>query len=1054
MTVCSGCQFDNPDGMKFCGNCGASLAPAERGERERRQVTVLFSDLVGFTDFSVSVEDDDVPEVLDVYQNVVRKCVTRHGGHVAQFLGDGVLVYFGYPNALENGTEKAIQAALDIIEAIGVLGASGEFDQQVRIGIHQGSGVITRVAGEGRLLVGNTPNIASRMQSVAEPDTIVISEQTFNLVAGLFDCEFLGRKRIKGLKEELGIYVVKAYADLGRFEVEQKKGLGTFVGRQKEIEWLCHHVEAASSDNNKVLLLLGDAGMGKSRLLFELEERLSGTVNWVSYRCSEYRQSSPMQPIRELLRELIGITDYQPDTDQQALVGSFLAGAGIDGEDKRGLLSQFLLADSSEIVGETEIDSLLIEIARTGTRDSPLVIVLEDVHWVDQSTLGLLKKLSGARFEHGLVVIITSRPEIDRSRLLGLHCEELSLNQMDGPAIEQMLQERLDNRLIRASVVDFVASKSGGNPLYIEELIGALLKANVIREQGGQIQLDRTRTFRIPTTLHDSLAMHVDRLGRSRKVAQIASVLGSEFDAQLLRELVDDGEEFVDAAIAELQQRDILTAVDGADGARRFKFRHDLIRDVIYDSMVRQQREALHGRVARTIEEVRPAHREAHPDLLALHWHKAGEATLAIDYYRNACERFTAQGAHREALDHCRTALDLVRQEQPSARRDRTELDLLLMLAASTNSTDGYAVPEKFENVLVPALELCDKLELRHESAPIFYGIWNHQVARANKAKTEYWRDRLVNLTASENEPQPIHNEICARLTVGTTAFWEADFEQCLTAFNDISSRYSPQYHREMMRVFGEDLGVYAGLYRQWAYVFVGEIDKALAEVQASRELAASLQNPLNLVMTRAFAIHVSRDMGEIELTLERAEELIRLSELHGYTYYYVYANSQRSWALARMGREQEAIDTLGLNLKGHALMSPALVRDQVELFLASDDFKTALEWADAGIRLADQNLDILYKPEVLRVKGEALLGLGQEQEAEDTLREALACATELGEKYWAVKCADVLATLLMQKGSLEARPLLCNALDEVAGMGDCNVYRHARQTLASMTKD
>ena len=1052
MNHCPKCESEVKEGMKFCGNCGNKLSTVAKTDRERRRVTVLFSDLVEFTEFSVSVEDDDVPEVLEIYQDVVRTCVTRWGGHVAQFLGDGVLVYFGYPNALENTSERAIQAGLDIIRNMELICSTSDLNQQVRVGIHHGSGVMTDVGEDDRLLVGNTPNIAARMQSVAEPNTVVVSKHTYDTIEDLFDCEDLGLKYIKGLQEELGVYRIISHKEIARIEIERARGLGILAGRDTELAWLHDNFDSARTQGNRSLLISGDAGMGKSRLLHEFQQETSTSAAWITQRCSEYRQDTPLDPIKGILKNLIGIGEFQEGSEHGQLISDFLKSSGMPIDPYHSLLQDFLSIGSSSLPSsDNAIERLLIDITSAGTASMPLIVLLEDIHWVDRSTLSLLQKLLEVDYAHPLIVIKTTRPMSDIEELHGFNVHELLLESLSADGIHQILVDRLAHPVIRAEVVEFMTTKSGGNPLYVEGLVNVLVDENLLVEVNGQLQLDSAKAYRIPNTLHDSLAMRIDKLGNYRRIAQIASSLGREFDVELLKSMLPDEHAEIDETMALLEELDLVVTDTRTASSIRYVFQHDLIRDVIYDSMLRQQRVKIHQQVATTLEDSFPSIATQHPELLGLHWHQAGEGEKAIRHYENACQRFTEQGAHAEATKLCRTALDVIPELDDSNDKDRVQLNLLLMLAAGMNSTSGYASPEKYTGVLEPALDLIDKLEIGEESIPLFYGAWSQQLAQADKEKTEYWRDRIVNLVSSQNLPMEPHTELAAKFSVATTAFWEADFQQSIDGYDDLMSKFESVDHKIMMRNYGEDILLYARTYRQWAYLFCGQVDRAREHAKQSLDIAESMNDPQALVNCIAMTNHIFRDLGEIEIHLENAERLISLAEKHGFSYYYVVGYVQRNWALARLGREQEQMGTLSLNLEAMELMMSALCRDQAELFLLSGEFDQGLATIDYGMTFANVNLDVLYMPDILRVKGDLLLANGDRAGAETNLRAGLKLAQDYGENYWAVKCAVQLALLLHESNRLEARSILASELRAVEGFGDCILYNNAKQTLAEL---
>ncbi|MBO6704376.1 MAG: AAA family ATPase [Pseudomonadales bacterium] len=1049
MNICPKCDYVSEPGLNFCGNCGHGFAISDRTGRERRQVTVLFSDIVNFTRYTETIDDDDVPEILEIYQGLVKAAVSKQNGYIAQFLGDGVMAYFGYPTAMENATERAIRAGLDIISAIKSV-SSGEHELQVRVGIHHGSGIITNVSGEGRLLVGNTPNIAARMQTIAEPNTLVISEPTFQATRGLFECRDLGEKEIKGISNRQSVFRVTSHKDVRRFDIERQKGVGLLAGRKKELSFLEDKFRQVVAGSAHCALITGDAGIGKSRLLYEFEEKTKGKATWLAHRCSAYRQGSALLPIKSLLRQIIGLLEREEREERREKIKKFLTSLGIRDEQSREVLYKFLFADSQEEDSYSDrIEGLLKKITHSALQKKPLILVLEDAHWVDQSTLELLKELKEDSESKQFMLIVTARPVLDQNRLSGIDVSTIKLAKMTEEELTLVIRDRLDNRIIRSEVPKFVISKADGNPLFVQELTNTLLDTGVIIEKNGQIQLDPDRDFQIPGTLNDTLSARVDQLGQARHIAQVAAVIGREFNVEVLNEVLYNQQNTLED-LAHLEAMDIIVTVSEANGERLCMFRHDLIRDAIYDSMVRQQRETVHRNVAYTLETIFKDSGANSPELLAKHWEHADEPVLAIEYYQQAGSQFAEIAAHREAMTNCRSALVLVRQQPQSLRRDRTELDLLLTLGASMNSVDGYASQEKHSDVLIPALKLCERLNVGLEGFPIQYGIWSHQLGTASKDGTIAWKERLEE-TIRKNPSAPDHMRLSSLFAAGTTNFWQAKFDTAVNLYDEIIEHYEPTNHSLFMRVYGEDPGLYARLYRQWAYLFRGEVDLALLETAQTSRFAANLDDPLAEVMTLAFNLHITRDLGLVEETLRIATELISKSEAGGYPYYFAVGFSFRDWCFSRMGRHEETFVSSSVSVgETFGIMSSAILRDYAEVLLDQGDAAKALELINEAEMLARKNLDCLFLPDILRVKAVTLNALKKREEAVSNFKEALNTSSQWGERYWAVKVA---ASQFDSVGDLvtNAVDTVSTSLGRVESLGDCKVYNHA-QSLISQT--
>lgn len=1048
MKVCPKCDLSIDDAMNFCGKCGHAFTMFDSSSRERRQVTVLFSDIVNFTRYTASINDDDVPEVLEIYQSIVKNAVFKQEGYIAQILGDGVMAYFGYPSALENATEHAIRAGLDIINDIKSM-AGDKYDLKVRVGIHHGSGIITNVGGEGRLLVGNTPNVAARMQTIAEPNTLVISEPTYQATRGLFEVNPLGHRDIKGLTEPLEVFSVLNHKEVRQFDIDRQQGMRSLTGREAELTTLHKAFNAVKKGSSEFILISGAAGIGKSRLLYEFEQQIADESTWVAHRCSAYRADSAYLPLQGFLTQTIGLNERREESSAAEKISRFLENLAIEDAQSKQILETFLSSESVTNQNDYEVlEQLLISITSAATQTEPVVICLEDAHWVDQSSVEFLKRLHASQSSGGLLILVTARPEFGKARLGGVAYDQMELEKLGEADLTLMVQEYLGDKVINAEVPEFVISKADGNPLFVEELTQTLMDTGVIVEKNGQVQLDLDRSFRIPETLNDTLATRVDQLGGARYVAQVAAVIGREFDNDVLSAVMADRPESIQDQLDELVTSGTIERIKSSDALDTYLFRHDLIRDAIYESMVRQQRETIHRNVAYTLETRFEGSTHSSSELLAQHWESAGEPVLAIDYYRDASNRLTEQAAHRESVTYCRAALNLVRSQPQSLKRDRNELELLLTLGASMNSVDGYASPEKFTRVLEPALRLSERLNL--ESFPIQYGIWSHQLGTADKDGTQHWINRL-NETLTSQDHVESHMQLCGEFAVGTTDFWQANFDQAIAAYDHVIEAHDPASHLLFMRTYGEDPGLYARLYRQWAHLFQGRVNLVEQLVEESREFAASLKDPLAEVMAMAFRLHVLRDLGQVEETLERANQLIARAERDGYAYYFAIGFSYKNWALFRMGKKSETLVSSDVTVgDSFGLMSSAVLRDNAEVMLSEGRIDDAFKLVNQAEHIARRALDSLFLPDILRVKAEALHFLGQNEACAKTFADSLSTAASGGQKYWAVKAAASQYRYAGDRtpGALQT---LTQALAEVDDHGTCDVYEDARRLLTQV---
>jgi class 3 adenylate cyclase len=691
----------------------------------------MFCDLVGSTPLSQQFDPEELRELILPYQHACSEVIARFNGYIAKYLGDGVLAYFGYPQAHEDDAQRAVRAALGIIEAMRTLNEERgtRVALKVRIGIHTGLVVVGEMGGrefrEQAAIVGDTPNTADRLQEAAEPDTVVIGGATYQLVRGLFDCESLGPRALKGLSTPVQVYrVLRETEARSRFDVAMQAGLTPLVGRENESAILNERWERAQSGEGQVVLLSGEPGIGKSRLVQAFKDRIStDSGKWLECHCSPYHQNSAQYPVIDLLQRLLrfesvddvamklsklerGLREYDlPVTDSLPLLAPLLS-LPVPQEYPRPTLTLEAQREKTHLA----IQSWLLVIAERGA----LVLLFEDLHWADPSTLEFLGPLLGQVATANLLLILTHRPEFAPPWPNRSHFTAITLNRLPRLQAESIVRNATGGKPIPREVLEQIISKTDGVPLFIEELTKTVLESGLLRERDDGYELSGPLPpLAIPSTLHDSLMARLDRLGSVREVAQLAATIGRDFSYELLRAIAPLNELALRNAMAALVDAEVLYQ-RGLMPQASYLFKHALIRDAAYESLLKSKRQQVHSQIARALGEEFPETAEAQPELVAHHYSEAGLTALAIPYWQKAGEQALQRCAFVEAINDLTEALNVLPQWNGSSELDEKqtengELRCRLLLAIGDAQRRG-GQPLLAQQTLIQATDVAQAL--------------------------------------------------------------------------------------------------------------------------------------------------------------------------------------------------------------------------------------------------------------------------------------------------------------------------------------------------------
>ncbi|MBI3301055.1 MAG: AAA family ATPase [Deltaproteobacteria bacterium] len=819
---CASCGTENPGGAKFCSECGTPLTGKPQGKRakkegekrakgekakrkksspdsrlrtpdseltvgERRQLTVMFCDLVGSTALSEQLDPEELREVVRAYQEACAEVVGRFEGHIAQYLGDGLLVYFGYPAAHEDDAQRAVRAGLEIVGAIHELPLRLRVrlsqPVQVRIGIHTGLVVVGEVGGGDKreqLALGETPNLAARVQGTAAPDTVVISAVTYRLVQGLFECQDLGPHPLKGISTPLLLYRVGGESVArSRFEVAVRTGLTPLVGREEEVGLLRRHWERVKAGEGQVVLLSGEAGIGKSRLVQVLKEQVvQEGATQLEFRCSPYHQNSALYPVIEHLQRLL---QFQRDDTPEEKLGKLekaLSRYAFDLKDTVPLFASLLSLPAGRFPlpvltpqkQKQKTQEVLVSWLVEEAEKTAVYSAWEDLHWADPSTLELLHLFIDQVPTARLLALLTFRPEFTPPWGTRSYLSQITLSRLDRKQGREMVEKVTGGKALPVEVVQQIVTKTDGVPLFVEELTKMVLESGL---DVGAPHASPSLPLAIPATLHDSLMARLDRLATAKEVAQLGATLGREFTYELLQAVSLLDEATLQKELAQLVGAELLYQ-RGLPPQVRYFFKHALIQEAAYQSLLRSTRQQYHKQIAQVLEERFPETMETQPELVAHHYTEGGLVGQAIPYWQKAGQRAVERSGNSEAISHLTKGLELLKTLPDTPERLQQELTLRLTLGEPLLVTKGYAALE-VEQTYGRARELCRQVGETPQLFPALGGLWQFYLNRAEYQTVRELGEQLLTLAQNVQDPALL---LSAHDALGQTFYLLGEFAQ------------------------------------------------------------------------------------------------------------------------------------------------------------------------------------------------------------------------------------------------------------------------------------
>jgi class 3 adenylate cyclase/tetratricopeptide (TPR) repeat protein len=1016
----------------------APPAPRTADTRERRQVTVLFSDLVGSTALAARMDPEDLRELISAYHKCVAGTVRRFGGFVAQHLGDGVLACFGYPEAHEDDAERAVGAGLELIAGVGALQTPAAL--QTRVGIATGLVVVGDLTGLGeereRGIIGETPNLAARLQGIAEPNSVVIAEATRRLLGNLFALKDLGARDLKDVGPVGAWVALRASTIESRFEALHPSGLTAFVGREEETKLLLRRWSRVKSGNGQVVLISGEAGIGKSRLTAALLENLAPEPHTrLRYFCSPQHTDSAFYPIVGQMERAAGF--LYNDTLRQKLdkLDALLAQTSTSIEDAALIAEMFSLPNDGRYPSlaltprqrrQKTMEALTAQIEAL-SQQKPVMMILEDAHWADPTSLEAFGRAIERIRSLRVLLLVTFRSEFDVPRVARSYVRTLIVNRLAEHEAGAMIDRIAGNRLLSARIRQDVIERTDGIPLFVEEMTKAVLEAESETAAERAVAAVPSRALAVPASLHASLMARLDRLGGpAKELAQVAAAIGREFSHPLLASVVRQPEAVVESTLNRLIVAGLLFRRESPRAT--YLFKHALVQDAAYGMLLRETRRELHGRIAKALEDHFPGTVEAQPELIAHHFAQAELGEKAVRYWLKAGATAVSRSANLEAISHMHNGLLRLNTMPFDDKRARLELELQLTLGQALIAARGYTAGETTA-AFARAEELVEKIGDAGQRYSALYGIFVGRLIGGHIEAASDTIGRLCQLAASDEDDAYL---CLAHRLHGSLLFFRGDLSIAREYLQKAVALYGPVQQQKLAFHFGPDTGSAAQIFLAMTEWLRGRPESALRTAQSAITNARRLENALTLGQVQALAAQLHYMSQDYEGMLQLSREGSNNCERAGILYFGAICRSYQIWSQAWRSNPADYIEEFRRSLATYEEMRCGLQLGLFhsmlgQLLLAAGDPAEAAKEAETALAKVSVDGERWWAPEIHRTLGDVLLALpNHEPEAESCYVRAIAEARHTGGLMLELRATTCLARMMVRRGDeAEARRTL-----------------------------
>ncbi|HEX4985341.1 MAG TPA: AAA family ATPase [Burkholderiales bacterium] len=1030
---------------------------------ERRQLTVMLCDLVGYTPLSLSMDAEELADLIQYHRQRCTNAVMSNGGSIAQYVGDAVLAYFGYPQAHENDAERAIRAALRIV---GEDASSQPGRARVHIGIATGAVVVGNLSAEINVTalpsqtpanqnevsaVGSALNLAERLQSLAVPGAVVVSDRTRRLAGGIFEYRDAGRHHLKGFEDPIQAWeIISESGTESRFHALRAASLTPFVNRHVELQKLRSIWALAQEGRGHAVLLTSDAGIGKSRLAEMMASEVVGhSAIHLRYYGVPHLQSSPLAPVIRQLQHAAGFSEKDDRNSKLQKLANLLPDSLKDGGETVRLMANLLSLDSEDLYPpprmsaqrqKQQLFKVLRHFLEAVAARQPVLLIVEDLHWIDPSTEELIGTVIDRLKDWRALAILTTRPDYTPPWGDAPHLVSMPLGPLNRNDSVAMIEAICGERPIAEATVGQIAERSDGVPLFIEDVTRSALELEDIEPMQSSATARRNPPLAIPTTLTDALMGRLDRLGAAKRIAQTASVIGRDFSHGIMARLVDMPDDELRGQLLRLVDSGIL--ISSSSGPANYRFKHALVRDAAYSSLLKREQISLHSRIAHVLSDELPEIANAQPELIAYHCEAARDMDRAAQYLVKAAELFAKRSGFVEAIAQLEHALSLV-ESLPDARlRKRRELQIYLALGAINIEYRGFSAAEAGA-AYAKALALCRELGNEPEIFSVLSGVGSFQITRANFAVCRELAEECLSRAALQSSKPPF---VMGHRLLGGTLFLTGEFaaarghlERALSIYEQDESLY-----RGTQVLYVQDHKSTGLCYLALTLTMMGYPDSGLKAAVDGLEHSRLLGDlhTVNFSLCYLAAVHhIQRDSKE---ALRRATESLDLAREQGFATWVGISQMIRGHALIESGRAADGLQEIMNGMKAHSgieatAYQPFGISIIVKGLLAANKLEDAAAALARAIGVAEKTGECFYMAELLRLKGELLSRQGRPVEGEESLRQAISMAGQQGAKLLELRSATSLCRLLNASGKAAEALLMpvCGAFGEGAGSTD-----------------
>jgi class 3 adenylate cyclase len=1018
---------------------------AHTREGERRQLTVMIVDLVGSTELSGCLDPEEMHEVLRRYQDAVTGAVARYQGHVAKFMGDGVIVYFGYPKAHEDEAERSVRAGLNIVDGIAALEPAAGAPLACRIGIATGQVVVGHLIGEGaaqeEAVTGETPNLAARLQGIAEPGQVVVSQATRNLLGKLFEAEDLGPQSLKGFQDEVGAWrILSEQAVESRFEAVRGETMTQLVGRKQELALLLDRWERTKDRDGQAILLSGEAGVGKSHLARALYQALTDENHTLlRYQCSPHHTNSVLHPFIAHLARAARFAEADSAEAKLDKLEALLRMAINDVSQVAPLFAALLSIPAGDRYRALDLgaqqqmqrtqQALLSQLTGlAGHR--PVLVVFEDAHWADPTTLDVLGQMLDRVQDTRGLVIVTYRPDFQPPWSALAHITMLSLNRLSRREAAAIVADLTGGKAIPEAVLNHIIEKTDGVPLFIEELTKTVLESGMLEEGNDEFILNGPlQPLAIPSTLHDSLIARLDNLPSGKELAQTGAVIGREFSHRLLSVVSPLSRDQLEQELDQLIDAELLFR-RGAPPDAMYVFKHALVRDVAYETLLKNRRVALHARILDALKHGFPHLLETEPELLAYHAIRAKNYLVAVDFWLRAGRKAASSSANVEAVSHLRDGLNLLHKIPEDEVRDRIELSYLSALGPALMATCGWDATE-VDQTYSRARVLARKTDQAAVLFPAVWGLWlvahaGGAAVRAGELLAELLD--LARVTGDDDLMLQGHHaggsDLCSR----------GAFEQAQHHIDAGIGLYRAENHADQaLHYGGHDPCICAHSLGALTKLMMGYPDTAERYSQSALDLVRRVDHRPSVAHAGLYRAELCHLLGRPIEAEERARQVVEIAEQFGLAHYAVWGQMLIGWSRSAQGEtdygldllERGLVDLRNVGIRYHLAHRLAL---RVDVLIARGAVEEGVSAAEECLTVVEDTGERWFEPEALRLLAVAKAH-GQAANPSDVralLWRSLEVAEELDARFWKLRTANSLARQLRKAGQIhDARELL-----------------------------